>query len=56
MKGDSMTIRDIIIKYTDEFSEISDSPRLDIEVMLMKALGDVDKLYLNMNLNKDLSK
>lgn len=50
-----MTIRDIIIKYTDEFSKISDSPRLDIEVMLMKVLGDVDKLYLHMNLNKDLS-
>lgn len=49
-----MTIRDIIIKYTDEFSEISDSPRLDIEVMLMKALGDVDKLYLHMNLNKEI--
>ena len=49
-----MTIRDIIIKYTDEFSKISDSPRLDIEVMLMKVLGDVDKLYLHMNLNKDL--
>ena len=49
-----MTIRDIIIKYTDEFVDISDSPRLDVEVMLMKVLGDVDKLYLHMNLNKEI--
>ena len=49
-----MTIRDIIIKYTDEFADISDSPRLDVEVMLMKVLGDVDKLYLHMNLNKEI--
>ncbi len=28
-----MTIRDIIIKYTDEFADISDSPRLDVCVI-----------------------
>lgn len=49
-----MTIKDIIIKYTDEFSDVSATPRLDTEVILTKVLGDVDKLYLHMNLNKDI--
>lgn len=49
-----MTIKDIILKFTDELAEISDTPRLDVEVMLMKVLGDVDKLYLHLNLNKEI--
>ncbi|RDY26092.1 peptide chain release factor N(5)-glutamine methyltransferase [Romboutsia weinsteinii] len=50
-----MTIRDIIIKYSDELKEISDTPRLDIELLLQKALGDVDRLYIHMNINKKLT-
>ncbi|WP_300283074.1 peptide chain release factor N(5)-glutamine methyltransferase [Peptacetobacter sp.] len=51
-----MTIREIILKFTNELSEISDTPRLDVEVMLMNVLGKVDKLYLHMNLNKEIEK
>lgn len=49
-----MTIREIILKFTNELEEISDTPRLDIEVLLMNVLGNVDKLYLHMNLNKEI--
>ncbi|WP_300280189.1 peptide chain release factor N(5)-glutamine methyltransferase [Peptacetobacter sp.] len=51
-----MTIREIILKFTNELSDISDTPRLDVEVMLMNVLGKVDKLYLHMNLNKEIEK
>jgi release factor glutamine methyltransferase len=51
-----MTIRDIIIKYSEELKEMSDTPRLDVEIILQKALGDVDRIYIHINLNKELSK
>lgn len=50
-----MTIRDIIIKYSEELKEISDTPRLDVELILQKSLGDVDRIYIHINLNKELS-
>lgn len=50
-----MTIRDIIIKYSQEISSISDTPRLDVELLLQKCLGDVDRIYIHMNLNKELT-
>lgn len=50
-----MTIKDIIIKYSEEFKAISDTPRLDTELLLQKALGDVDRLYIHLNLNKELT-
>lgn len=51
-----MTIRDIIIKYSEELSNISDTPRLDVELLLGKAIGDVDRLYIHLNINKELTK
>lgn len=51
-----MTIKNIIIKYSDEFNDISDTPRLDTELLLQKVLGDVDRLYIHLNLNKELTK
>ncbi|MGL4911996.1 MAG: peptide chain release factor N(5)-glutamine methyltransferase [Romboutsia sp.] len=50
-----MTIRDIIIKYSEELKEISDTPRLDVEIILQKALGNVDRIYIHINLTKELS-
>lgn len=50
-----MTIRDIIIKYSEELKEISDTPRLDVELILQRSLGDVDRIYIHINLNKELS-
>ena len=49
-----MTIREILIKYMNELSSISDTPKLDTEILLQKALGDVDRLYVQLNLNKEL--
>lgn len=51
-----MTIRDIIIKYSEELKKMSDTPRLDVEILLQKALGDVDRIYIHINLNKELTK
>ncbi|MGL6104693.1 peptide chain release factor N(5)-glutamine methyltransferase [Romboutsia sp.] len=51
-----MTIRDIIIKYSEVLKEISDTPRLDVEILLQKALGDIDRIYIHVNINKHLSK
>lgn len=51
-----MTIRDIIIKYSKELESISDTPRLDVEILLEKALGDVDNLYIRLNLDKEVTK
>ena len=51
-----MTIRDIIIKYSKELENISDTPRLDVEILLGKALGGVDILYIRLNLGKELTK
>ena len=50
-----MTIRDIIIKYSQELEHISGTPRLDVEILLEKALGNVDSLYIRLNLNKELT-
>ncbi|AVD36809.1 peptide chain release factor N(5)-glutamine methyltransferase [Clostridioides difficile] len=49
-----MTIKDIIIKYSDILKDISDTPRLDTELLLQKTLG-VDRLYIHLNLNKELT-
>ena len=49
-KGDNMTIRDIIIKYSQELEKISDTPRLDVELFLQKALGGVDRIYIHFKL------
>jgi release factor glutamine methyltransferase len=48
-------IKDAILQYSNELNDISDSPRLDIELLIRKVLGDVDKLYIHLNLNKDLT-
>ena len=50
-----MTIREILIKYMEKLSDISDTPRLDTEILLQKALGNVDRLYIQLNLNKKLN-
>lgn len=50
-----MTIKEILIKYSKELEEISSTPRLDVEILLQKALGDVDRLYIHLNLDKSLS-
>ena len=49
-----MTIKEIIIRYSKELEEISPTPRLDVETLLQKALG-IDRLYILLNLDKDLS-
>ena len=51
-----MTIRDIIITYTEELKQMSDTPRLDVEIILQKVLGDVDRIYIHLNLNKEMEK
>lgn len=51
-----MTIKDIIIKYSSKLDEISSTPRLDVEMLLSKALGGVDRLYIHLNLDRELSK
>lgn len=51
-----MTIRDIIIKYSEALTQMSETPRLDVELLLQKSLGDVDRIYIHMNLNKELTK
>ena len=51
-----MTIRDIIIRYSKELEKISNTPRLDVELFLQKVLGGVDRIYIHMNLNKELTK
>lgn len=50
-----MTIREILIEYMEKLSSISDTPKLDTEILLQKALGDVDRLYTQLNLDKKLS-
>ena len=50
-----MTIKEIIIKYCQELENISDTPRLDVEMLLKKALGDVDSIYIRINLDKSLT-
>ena len=47
-----MTIRDIIIKYSKQLESLSDTPRLDVEILLQKALGDVDRIYIHMNIQR----
>lgn len=50
-----MTIREILNKYIKELSEISDTPKLDTEMILQKILGDVDRIYIQLNLDKNLT-
>ncbi len=50
-----MTIKDIIINYSQKLEHLSDTPRLDVEILLEKALGDVDSLYIRLNLNKEVT-
>ena len=50
-----MTIKDIIIKYSPKLENISDTPRLDVEILLQKVLGGVDRLYILLNLDRELS-
>ena len=50
-----MTINEILIQYSKELENISDTPRLDVEMLLKKALGDVDSMYIRMYLDKQLT-
>ena len=50
-----MTIKEILIQYSKELENISDTPRLDVEMLLKKALGDVDSMYIRMYLDKELT-
>ncbi|MEG2985861.1 MAG: peptide chain release factor N(5)-glutamine methyltransferase, partial [Peptostreptococcaceae bacterium] len=50
-----MTIREVIIKYSKCLELISDTPRLEVELLLQKTL-DVDRLYIHLNINKELTK
>ena len=50
-----MTIKDIIINYSQKLEHLSETPRLDVEILLEKALGDVDSLYIRLNLNKEVT-
>lgn len=49
-----MNIRDAIVEYSKQLDIISDTPRLDVEILLQKALGGVDRLYIHLNLSKEL--
>lgn len=49
-----MKIKDILTTYMEELSQISDTPKLDVEILLSKVLGDVDRLYIHLNLHKEL--
>lgn len=50
-----MKIRELISEYEDKFKEVSQSPRLDTELLLRRALEDVDRIYILMNLDKEVS-
>ncbi|MGL5348843.1 MAG: peptide chain release factor N(5)-glutamine methyltransferase [Peptostreptococcaceae bacterium] len=50
-----MTIKDILVEYSKQLEDMSDTPRLDVEIMLQKSLGDVDRIYIHMNINKELT-
>ncbi len=50
-----MTIKEILTTYMEELSQISDTPKLDVEILLSKALGEVDRLYIYLNLHKELT-
>lgn len=49
-----MNIREVIVEYSKQLDIISDTPRLDVEILLQKALGGVDRLYIHLNLSKEL--
>nr|WP_312214821.1 peptide chain release factor N(5)-glutamine methyltransferase [Clostridioides sp.] len=51
-----MIIRDLIKIYSDKLLDISDTARLDIEMLLCRALGDVDRIYIHMNIDAELEK
>ena len=51
-----MTNKDIIIKYSKELEKISDTPRLDVELLYYKKfLVEWIELYIHLNLIKSLS-
>lgn len=50
-----MKIRELISEYEYKFKDVSQSPRLDAELLLRRALKDVDRIYLLMNLDKEVS-
>lgn len=50
-----MLVRDIILRYTEELNEISTTPRLDVEILIMKVLGYENKIDLMMNYDKELN-
>lgn len=49
-----MTIKELITRYSKELESISSTPRLDVEILLQKVL-DVDRLYILLNLERNLS-
>lgn len=49
-----MIIGNLIKIYSDKLKEISDTPMLDVEMLLCKALGDVDRIYIHININKQV--
>lgn len=49
-----MKIKEAILQYSKDLEFISDSPKLDIELLIRKVLGDVDKLFIHLNLDKEL--
>ncbi|WP_315169310.1 HemK/PrmC family methyltransferase [Metaclostridioides mangenotii] len=51
-----MIISDLIKIYSDKLVDISDTPRLDVDMMLCKALGNVDRIYIHMNIDRELDK
>lgn len=40
-----MTIKDIIIKYSDKLKDISDTPRLDTELLLQEHWVLIDYIF-----------
>lgn len=51
----NLSIRDIIIEYTDKLENISSTPRLDIEILISKVLGYENKIDLMMNYDRILT-
>ncbi|WP_101772525.1 peptide chain release factor N(5)-glutamine methyltransferase [Peptostreptococcus faecalis] len=47
-------IKDIIIAYSDKLEGISETPRLDVEILLCKVLGYDDRIKLMMNYDLEL--
>lgn len=49
-----MKIRDIIIEYSERLEQISKTPRLDVEVLLMESLGYEDRADLVINIDEEV--